>query len=239
MIKFLEFTPITQQDVDDWISYVNDMFSPIYRPEEPKIEVIKTPVQESPKNIPRIISLSTPIEVATPARKKQGINNTASYVVNYFMDKGLTETQARGILGNIIAESGLNPAAVNEQEKTAGYKGYGKGLVQWSNERVRNFEDSVGVPIEKATLQQQLDYMWKEMNERTKFMQALKDSTTLDEATDAVYRGYLNGSKTALAPVSIMQNTYSKAWEKLGLKKYDFYNELKTRIKHGNKTISA
>jgi hypothetical protein len=70
-------------------------------------------------------------------------------------------------------------------------------------------------------------------------MKALQDSTTVDQATEAVYRGYVNGSAKALASPQTMQNIYSKAWAKLNLKDYDFYNELMARIKHGNKTVSA
>jgi hypothetical protein len=48
--------------------------------------------------------------------------------MNYFLNKGLTTEQASGIIGNLIAESNLDPAAINKAEKKKGYKGYGRGI---------------------------------------------------------------------------------------------------------------
>ena len=245
MANFLDYDPYAQSEIQGWVSHANNLFSPFYTP---KTKAVKSTKKENPKNVSdklKVLTLSTPLETfGLKGRSKEDLkqyptDNTAGVILNYFKSKGLTDAQARGILGNVIAESNLNPTAINQQEKEAGLSGYGRGLVQWSNSRIKDFKKHVGIDIENASLKDQLDFMWYEMQQRPAFLKALYAATTIDQATDAVYRGYLNGSEKSLASPQMMQNVYSKAWSNLNLKAYDFQNELKARIKHGNKTIST
>lgn len=145
--------------------------------------------------------------------KEQSEENTKK-TLDFFTSKGLTPEQASGIAGVFYHESdGINPARINEQEaekysersEKLGYGIYGQGIAQWSNERNKEFADwhkkkyGEWVTPENANLDSQLEFAWHEMNQRPKFIEALRDSATVEEATDAVIRGYENGGINGLA----------------------------------------
>ena len=173
---------------------------------------------------------------ATPVNENDNISRT----YNYFANKGLSKVQITGIIGNLLSESGLNPQAVNDAERKAGLKGYGRGIAQWSNERVTAFTQHMGKSPENASLEEQLDYVWHEMQQRPALLQALQSAKTSTEAVDAVYRGYENGSANALTSVDQMTKTYSKAWKRLsGYKGYNFQHELSKRTKQAEQALKG
>lgn len=156
----------------------------------------------------------------------------------YFKDKGLSDYAIAGIIGNFMAESGLNPQAVNEGERKANYKGFGRGLAQWSNERVDNFRQLVGKEIEESTLLDQLDFVWFELQQRSNLLNQLQNATNATDAADLIYRGYENGSLDNLATPEQMNNTYKKAWRNLGIpREYDYNTETLIRQKRANKVL--
>jgi hypothetical protein len=81
--------------------------------------------------------------------------------LSFFQSKGWTAAQAAGIVGNLQAESGLNPQAFNG---AGGGKG-AAGVAQWRGVRQTVFETKYGIPLSKATLEQQLDYVNYELTE--------------------------------------------------------------------------
>lgn len=98
-----------------------------------------------------------------------------SQIVQYFMDKGLTENQARGIYGNIMQESGGKLSIVSRD----GHSSY--GLAQWTGDRKKRLFSMYG---NKPTKQQQLDFLWWELNNtHTDALNALKRTSTVAEAT--------------------------------------------------------
>lgn len=122
-----------------------------------------------------------------------GKDNTEK-ILNFFMRKGLSLAQSAGIVGNMMQESGLNPAI--EQggrivDDTYVLKsGVGFGLVQWtSGGRQQNFmkymkELGVGV----TDLSGQLGFVWKEMSESYPHtIRALKASTNPVDAAVAMH----------------------------------------------------
>lgn len=98
-----------------------------------------------------------------------------SSIVQYFRNKGLTEEQARGIYGNIMQESGGN---LNAHSKD-GHSSY--GLAQWTGERKTRLFKMYG---KHPTQQQQLDFLWWELNNTHKSaLLALKQTNTVADAT--------------------------------------------------------
>ncbi len=96
-------------------------------------------------------------------------------VIQFFMDKGLTENQARGIYGNLMQESQLNTSAVSRD----GHQSY--GIAQWTNDRKDRLFQMYG---ENPTLQQQLDYLWWELNNTEKSaLNSLLQTDTVEDAT--------------------------------------------------------
>lgn len=81
--------------------------------------------------------------------------NTANAQVayQYFLGKGLTPAQAAGIVGNLQAESGLRPEAVNSIGCV--------GIAQWCGGRR---QPGIQTGDNARDLQTQLDLIWHELN---------------------------------------------------------------------------
>jgi hypothetical protein len=85
-----------------------------------------------------------------------GKNNSAK-IWNFFKGQGVSDTAAAAILGNLQAESSLDPTAVNK--KSGAF-----GIGQWLGDRKKalfNYSSQNG--LDPNSLQTQLQYMWKEI----------------------------------------------------------------------------
>lgn len=102
-------------------------------------------------------------------------NKSSNYIIKYFMNKGLTKSQAKGIYGNLMQESGGNLRAVSKD----GHNSY--GLAQWTGSRKTKLFSMYG---RNPSLKQQLDFLWWELNNtHTDALQALKNTNTVSGAT--------------------------------------------------------
>lgn len=100
---------------------------------------------------------------------------TGSQIVNFFMNKGLTKNQAKGIYGNIMQESGGKHNIVSRD----GHNSY--GLAQWTGTRKARLFSKYGT---NPTVNQQLEYLWDELNSTEKSaLNALRDTSTVADAT--------------------------------------------------------
>lgn len=100
---------------------------------------------------------------------------TGSQIVNFFMNKGLTKNQAKGIYGNIMQESGGRHNIVSRD----GYNSY--GLAQWTGTRKARLFSKYGT---NPTVNQQLEYLWDELNSTEKgALNALRNTSTVADAT--------------------------------------------------------
>lgn len=82
-------------------------------------------------------------------------------VALYLLDKGLDPIHAAGVMGNIYAESGFDPAIVEAPHAAAGD---GFGLCQWSfSRRTQLFEYAKSQGKQANDLTIQLDFLWAEM----------------------------------------------------------------------------
>lgn len=99
-----------------------------------------------------------------------GRDNTEK-ILNFFMRKGLSLEQSAGIVGNMMQESGLNPAIIQggkiADDLYVLQSGVGFGLVQWTDggrqQKFMAHMKSMGVGV--TNLSGQLEFTWKEMNE--------------------------------------------------------------------------
>ncbi len=97
-------------------------------------------------------------------------NDNTEKILNFFMRKGLTLAQAAGIVGNMMQESGLNPAIIQggrtADDSYTPENGVGFGLVQWTfTGRQKPLVDhmkQMGVGI--TNLSGQLEFVWKELS---------------------------------------------------------------------------
>lgn len=100
---------------------------------------------------------------------------TGNQIVNFFMNKGLTKNQAKGIYGNIMQESGGKHNIVSRD----GHNSY--GLAQWTGTRKARLFSKYGT---NPTVNQQLEYLWDELNSTEKgALNALRNTTTVEDAT--------------------------------------------------------
>ena len=136
-------------------------------------------------------------------------NSNAERIWNFLKAKGLSDCGIAGLMGNLYAESGLEPTNLqNSYESALGFtdasytaavdKGTysnftgdaaGYGLAQWTYwTRKRDllaFAKAAGRSV--GDLETQLDYLWKELTESyTGVLKVLKTASTIKEASDKV-----------------------------------------------------
>lgn len=113
-------------------------------------------------------------------------------ILRYFTGKGFTLAAAAGIVGNLNAESSLNPAKIQggkiAPDNYTPVSGVGFGLAQWtSGNRQKNLEDMANSENKPITdLGMQLDFLWKELNDS--YPQVIKSlaSVTNDPVVAAI-----------------------------------------------------
>lgn len=167
---------------DLFVSY-NQVQAPSYL-ESPQVEY--TPIGEeltNQENLDRIQSRNQKKEGFagwnTLEQDTQEISDdktpTGSQIVNFFMNKGLTKNQAKGIYGNIMQESGGKHNIVSRD----GHNSY--GLAQWTGTRKARLFSKYGT---NPTVNQQLEYLWDELNSTEKSaLNALRNTSTVADAT--------------------------------------------------------
>ena len=132
---------------------------------------------------------------------------------DYLKAKGLNEYGIAGLMGNLFAESGLNPRNLqNSYESVLGmndnayviavdngtYKNFvwdkaGFGIAQWTywsrKQALLDFASAVGKSI--GDLLMQLDFLWKELSESyPSVLAVLRSATSVLEASNAVLLNY-------------------------------------------------
>ena len=103
-------------------------------------------------------------------------NSFNQYALNFFMNKGLSEAQSRGIVGNLIQESNGNHTSINRSSGAF-------GLAQWLGSRKQRLFQRYGT---NPTAKQQLEFIWEELNStENKAFQKLLNTNTIAGATKA------------------------------------------------------
>ena len=131
----------------------------------------KQGIVEQPLNDKKVKSIK---RVVPSNDDKQSLNDS-EFIINYFVNKGLTRIQAKGIYGNLMQESGGNIQAISSD----GHDSY--GLAQWTGPRKQKLFEMYGP---NPTIEQQLDFLWWELNNTHKdALRALKQAKTVYDAT--------------------------------------------------------
>jgi hypothetical protein len=135
--------------------------------------VADVPVEEDGSDLPSPVDISDEAQV-----------NTVHVAFQFFVDKGLTQRQSAGIVGNLIQESGVRPTAVQYGG------GPGRGIAQWSvggrwdsshYDNVVWFANHHG--LSRWSLKAQLEFIWYELTNYGYGYNALRSSTTVTGAT--------------------------------------------------------
>ena len=139
-------------------------------------------------------------------------SSTERTIWNYFRCKGFSPAGVAGLMGNLYAESGLNPNNLqNTYEKRLGFTdaeytaavdsgsysnfvrdSAGYGLAQWTywsrKEAMLNYARKTGASI--GDLMMQLDFMFQELKGYVAVFQVLRTARTVKEASDIVLTKY-------------------------------------------------
>lgn len=112
-------------------------------------------------------------------------------VWSFLKQKGLTDAQVAGIMGNIEQESRFNPSAEQMKGKFNG----GKGLVQWDGARRNQLYDFAKSKGKAWTdIEVQLEFLWKELN-----------------STEAAALTYLRRTTNAVQAAQVFQQKFERA----------------------------
>lgn len=183
-------------------------------------------------------SVGSAINSTTITASLQG-NSNGKKIWNYFKGKGLSTNQIAGIMGNLYAESGLNPNNLqNSYEKSLGYtddsytkavddKSYtkfskdsaGYGLAQWTyGARKANLLATAqknGRSI--GDLGTQLDFLWSELaNGSGKVLDKIKNTSTTNDATEVFMKQFERPADTSATAVAKRQGYAQQMIEAYG-----------------------
>ena len=138
--------------------------------------------------------------------------DTAKTIWDFLIGKGLNAFATAGIMGNLQAESALNPKNLQQTyEKKLGYTddsytaavddgtytnfvkdSAGYGLAQWTywsrKQALLEYAQSVNKSI--GDLNMQLEFLWKELQGYKTVMSVLKAATSVKEASDCILTEY-------------------------------------------------
>lgn len=164
-------------------------------------------------------------------------SSTERTIWNYFCCKGFSPAGVAGLMGNLYAESGLNPQNLqNTYEKRLGFTdaeytaavdsgsysnfvrdSAGYGLAQWTywsrKEAMLNYAKKTGESI--GDLMMQLDFMYEELKGYAAVFQVLRTARTVKEASDIVLTKYERPAD--------MSNTVKTKRASFGQAYYDYY----------------
>lgn len=164
-------------------------------------------------------------------------SSTERTIWNYFRCRGFSPAGVAGLMGNLYAESGLNPINLqNTYEKRLGltdaeytaavdsgnYSNFvrdsaGYGLAQWTywsrKEAMLNYARKTGASI--GDLMLQLDFMFQELKGYAAVYEVLRTARTVQEASNIVLTKYERPANQSAA-VKAKRASYGQAY-------YDYY----------------
>ena len=173
-------------------------------------------------------------------------SSTERTIWNFLRCKGLSPAGAAGLMGNLYAESGLNPQNLqNSYEKRLGFTdtaytaavdsgaysnfvhdSAGYGLAQWTywsrKESLLNFARKIGASI--GSLEMQLDFMIRELKGYVAVWEVLRTARTVREASDIVLTRYerpANMSSSVKAKRASFGQAYFDAYANRSTEKED------------------
>jgi Phage tail lysozyme len=119
-----------------------------------------------------------------------GAKGNAAEAIDYFMAKGWSRAQAHGIAANLEIESGFNPAAHGDKDKTTG-EWTAFGVAQWRGDRLKKFKELYGKEVKDSTRQEQYAYVdWELRNTERGAGEALQKQGTASGSASVVSRQY-------------------------------------------------
>lgn len=136
----------------------------------------------------RLLELLQSLKQTAPEKRmftKEDKDRNLLIGMKYLVGLKWTPNSAAAIMGNLCAESYLNP------ETGRGDGGTAMGLAQWRGDRLEKFTKIIGKHCEKATFQEQLKFVdWELRNTEKRAGAKLKEAVSLEDKTFAVDKYY-------------------------------------------------
>ena len=172
-VPFTEYEPVSVQPVELNFPLMDkpiDISSWSDYVTEDNVPIVKRRlIQDNPQEI----------QVQTQVIKDNSTSNNDA--VQFFINKGLDKNHAVGIVANLMQESGLNAKAVNPN--SGAY-----GIAQWLGDRKKKLFNKYG---NNPTYEQQLEYVWEELNSTEKIaLNKLLSTKSYAEATNSIMNHY-------------------------------------------------
>lgn len=140
------------------------------------------------------------LQIKSVRRIMDNSTDFGNTVLAFFKKKGLSEVQARGILGNLMQESRGDHSIVNKH--SGAY-----GLAQWLGPRKQTLMAKYG---NNPTLEQQLEFIWEELNTTEKrAKQKLLEATNVADATRSFAQYYERPGKNEMNIEKRIQYAYN------------------------------
>lgn len=137
-----------------------------------------------------------------PSEMNPDLDTNKKKAMQFFQSKGLKAYQAAGIVGNLLGESSLNPNAVNSTSKAY-------GIAQWLGDRKKKLFSKYG---NKPTFDQQLEFIWEELNNNEKnAFEKLLGTKSVEEATNSFMKHFERPSTREMAQSITNRIKYSKS----------------------------
>jgi len=219
--KLIELSDAVAKAIDDFLSSkqfkdaLNDFIGYINSPEGKQaisdfFEGLKIVAQFIGKTFGAIPDVKRGLEIAGNNIFRGGdVTKTA---LQTFMDAGFNKTQATGLVANLHAESGLNPAAVGDSGKAY-------GIAQWHPDRQAEFEKVYGKSIKGSSLQEQMDFVIYELTHKEqKALAQFQKAKTTEEAVKAglAYERPANPEKELVRRTNIANSIEVKVFNNTG-----------------------
>lgn len=173
-------------DISDWASRVTSSGVPIARANTPQAQEYDLSFLDRMAE-----THSEPTtETTTSYQSNQDLKGNKKKAMDFFQSKGLSAHHAAGIVGNLMAESGLNSSAVNPTSKAF-------GIAQWLGDRKKKLFSKYG---DKPTFEQQLEFVWDELNSNEKASyDRLLQTKSIDEAINSFMKHFERPSQREMA----------------------------------------
>lgn len=137
-----------------------------------------------------------------PSEMNPDLDTNKKKAMEFFQSKGLKAYQAAGIVGNLLGESSLNPNAVNSTSKAY-------GIAQWLGDRKKKLFSKYG---NKPTFDQQLEFIWEELNNNEKnAFEKLLGTKSVEEATNSFMKHFERPSTREMAQSITNRIKHSKS----------------------------
>lgn len=173
-------------DISDWAEGISSSGIPII-----KNNLNKGPkmINDNPEKVD-VIPYNENITQSTGQSNSKNLKGNQKIAYDFFISKGLYPHQAAGIVGNLIGESELNHQAVNPSSKAF-------GIAQWLGDRKKKLFNKYG---NNPTLEQQLDFIWEELNTSEKrAFDKLLQTQSVEEATNSFMKHFERPSQREMA----------------------------------------